>query len=75
MAHRSGERHPRQVPPHLLPPAQPESMLLAPPPPRTTEIRVRPLPQRRPARFRIRWFDLIAITLIVAAVAALCLQR
>lgn len=72
MAHRSGERHARQAPP----PPEPESMLLAPPPPRRTEVRLRPIPQRRPPRFhlRIRWFDVACLLVIVVALVALLRQ-
>jgi hypothetical protein len=81
MTHRSGDRadprRSRPVPPSLLPPAGPwpDSRLLAPPSPDTARVRVRPVPARPPARFRLSWWDLIAIALIVAALAALYVRR
>jgi hypothetical protein len=81
MAHRSGHRADsvpsRPVPPPLPPPAspRPDSRLLAPPSPADTRVHVRPVPVRPPAGFRVRWYDLIAIALIVAAAVALYVRR
>lgn len=70
MAHRSGERRPAPPPE----PERPEYMVLAP---RRAEVRIRPLPQRRPPRFRIRlnWLDLLCIALIAVAAVALYAHR
>ena len=74
MAHRSGER-PRQAPPRQMLRAapRPDSRLLAPPPRETTQVRIRPLPERRPPRIRIRlrWYDVLCLALIAAALLEL----
>jgi hypothetical protein len=81
MTHRSGyradPRHPRPVPPSLLPPTgpRPDSQLLTPPSPDTAQVRVRPVPALPPARFRLCWWDILAIALIAAAVVALYVRR
>jgi hypothetical protein len=70
MAHRSGE-HPPALPRHRAG-QRPEYQVLGPPPqvPRRTEVRIGPLPQP-PAPFRVRWYDILAIALIILALAEL----
>ena len=81
MAHRSGygtdSRRPRPAQPSLPPEAAPqaESRLLAGPLPGTTQVRIRPLPPRRQTRFRLRWYDILCVAMILAAAVALYVRR